>query len=65
MKLSQNLFDQSVKEELPMHKNEILECQIVIDTLEKQIIAIEDIIESWEIEKKKLHSFQKNKLKIA
>ena len=46
------------------NKNEILECQLVIDTLEKQIIAIEDIIESWEIEKKKLYSFQKNKLKI-
>lgn len=47
------------------NKNEILECQIVIDTLKKQIIAIEDIIKSWEIEKKKLHSFQKNKLKIC
>ena len=46
------------------NKNEILECQLVIDTLKKQIIAIEDIIESWEIEKKKLYSFQKNKLKI-
>ena len=45
-------------------RNETLECQIVIDTLEKQIISIENIIKSWEIEKKKLHSFQKNKLKI-